>query len=66
MPWFGYKFNLDDNTVSMKIVHRNRLPTVTYPPVPEVSYKNIYYARIHNEDGTIDNMNDMFFDGYWR
>jgi len=66
MPWFGYKFNLDDDTVSMKIVHRNRIPTVTYPPLPEGELKNIYYARIHNEDGTIDNMNDMFFDGYWN
>jgi hypothetical protein len=65
MPWFGYKFNLDDDTVSMKIVHRNRIPSVTYPPVPEGELKNIYYARIHNEDGTIDNMNDVFFDVYW-
>ena len=69
MPWFGYKFNLDDDTVSMKIVHRNKISTVTYPPVPEITIyelKNIYYARIHNEDGTIDNMNDMFFDAYWQ
>jgi len=65
MPWFGYKFNLDDDTVSMKIVHRNRIPSVTYPP--EVSdQRSVYYARIHNEDGIIDNMNDMFFDAYWQ
>ena len=64
MPWFGYKFNLDDDTVSMKIVHRNRIPSVTYPP--EVSdQRSVYYARIHNEDGTIDNMNDMFFDAFY-
>ena len=65
MPWFGYKFNLDDDTVSMKIVHRNKIPTVNYPPVPEGELKNVYYARIHNEDGTIDNMNDVFFDAFW-
>ena len=64
-PWFGYKFNLDDGTVSMKIVHRNQIDTVTYPPMIE-DQKETYYARIHNEDGTIDNMNDMFFDAHYE
>lgn len=65
MMWFGYKFNLDTGTVSMKIVHRNRIPTVTYPPAV-TDMRSTYFARIHNEDGTIDNMNDMYFDAHWE
>ena len=58
--WTGYKFNLSDNTIQVKVVHHNPLPTVTYPPFVDGQI-NTYYARLHNEDGTVENFNDMFF-----
>ena len=59
-PWYGWKFNLTDNSVIFKIVHIDQVKGVVYPPFID-GQKGTYYGRFHHEDGTISNDNDMFF-----
>tara|TARA_B100000768_G_scaffold93566_1_gene87533 strand:+ start:19954 stop:20853 length:900 start_codon:yes stop_codon:yes gene_type:complete len=61
-PWYGWKFNLADNSVLCKVVHINKVEGVVYPPLVHEQV-GTYYGTFHSEDGTISNDRDMFFFG---